>query len=117
MKILHVLRALEYEDFEEELVFGPLEDLVGQAPFQAPSVFSFFSPAYAPAGFPPGRVAPEFQLFSAPYAVGLANGLLSLLDYGVSRCAAGLGEVPDSRFASCEACGRMQGWKGCCGSR
>lgn len=55
-----------------------------QAPLRAPSVFNFFSPAYAPPGeiADLGLVAPEFQITTETYAVRTANKMMYLLFEG-----------------------------------
>jgi uncharacterized protein (DUF1800 family) len=51
------------------------DDYLGQSPLLAPSVFNFFSPAFARAGTiaQAGLVSPEFQITTETQAVGSAN--------------------------------------------
>jgi len=92
VKVMHFLRAMEYVDTNHDsTVLNKLDDLIGQEPFQSPSVFNFYQPDYQPPAFSGDIVAPEFQVFTAPWAVGLINGLFSMIDYGVSSCGKGLG--------------------------
>merc|ERR1719189_1407098 len=44
-----------------------------------------------PEAEPEDLVAPEFQIFTPPFALGLLNGLASLLSDGVSSCDDGFG--------------------------
>ena len=60
---------------------------------KSPSVFNFYQPEYQPAG-PVARanlVAPEAGLATAPYLIGFLNGMLSLIDNGLSSCLGGFG--------------------------
>jgi cullin-associated NEDD8-dissociated protein 1 len=92
IKIIHFLRAMEYVDSNHsEIVFDKLDDVIGEEPFQSPSVFNYYQPEYQPSSFSDGRVGPEFQIHTAPNAVGLINGLMSMIDHGVSAMDKGLG--------------------------
>jgi uncharacterized protein (DUF1800 family) len=46
---------------------------MGQTPLSAPTVFSFFSPAYVIPNFTPTTLAPEFQTLNASTALARAN--------------------------------------------
>ena len=94
--VVHLLRAMEFQS-NYEIVLGGLKDDIGQEPFNAPSVFNFYSPTYQPSGkvLDAGLYAPEAQLLSAPNIVGLFNGLHSLVDFGLTTCQAGWGGAPD----------------------
>lgn len=66
LKIVHLMRALEYEPSSRSpfLRLGKnLQDAIGQEAHKLPSVFSFFKPEYAPAGkiASAGLVSPEAQ--------------------------------------------------------
>jgi hypothetical protein len=63
-----------------------LGEKIGQFAFQAPSVFNFYLPEFAPAGAvqEAGLVAPEAQIATAPYLIGYLNGVTSLIDSGTS---------------------------------
>jgi len=93
-KIIHFLRAMDYEEGDQrEIVLKNLEDVIGQAPYESPTVFNFYYPDYQPARFHGALVAPEFQIFNAPLVVGFINGMMSLIDYGVSSCNQGFGQT------------------------
>mmetsp|Transcript_97170 Transcript_97170/g.208410 ORF Transcript_97170/g.208410 Transcript_97170/m.208410 type:complete len:589 (-) Transcript_97170:194-1960(-) len=74
-----------------EVILMNLEEVIGQAPYNSPSVFNFYTPDYQPPRFSGDLVAPEFQIFNAPLAVGMLNGMMSIIDYGVSSCDEGFG--------------------------
>jgi cullin-associated NEDD8-dissociated protein 1 len=83
---------MEYVDANHsEIALVGLEDAIGQEPYGSPSVFNFYQPEYQPSAFSGNAVAPEFQIFTAPWAVTLLNGLMSMIDHGVSACDEGLG--------------------------
>lgn len=75
----------------ESIVLENLDDVVGQEPYQSPTVFNYYRADYQPARFPMGSVAPEFQIFTAPMAAGFLNGMLSLIEHGLSHCDEGFG--------------------------
>jgi len=106
IKIIHFLRSLEFMDANHsELVLYNLEDVIGQEPYKSSSVFNFYQPDYQPSSFSGDVVAPEFQIFTAPFAVGLLNGLLSMIDYGgVSACNKGLGYSYDQSHLLASYC-------------
>jgi len=83
---------MEYVDANHsEIAMDKLEDAIGQEPYVSPSVFNYYQSDYQPSSFSGNVVAPEFQIFTAPMAVGLVNSLMSMIDYGVSACGKGLG--------------------------
>ncbi|MCQ4165982.1 DUF1800 domain-containing protein [Tahibacter harae] len=55
-----------------------------QSPLFSPSVFNFFSPAYAPGGAlaDAGKVAPEMQIITASFAISLANDVSNRVFWG-----------------------------------
>lgn len=120
LKLMHFMRAMEYKDKDDEMVvFKELQEVMGQFPFQSPTVFNFFQfdfelkePEPEPESESekkgnmgggcmmgmgtcekPRLVSPEFQIFTPPYFVGFLNGMTSLIKNGVSHnCdSAGLG--------------------------
>lgn len=84
---------MEYkEEKGREVVMRDLHEVIGQWPYWAPSVFSFYAADYQPQRFSGSLVAPEFQIFTPPNAVGLLNGLMSFIHHGeLSSCDAGFG--------------------------
>jgi uncharacterized protein (DUF1501 family) len=68
-----------------------MEELIGQAPFNSPTVFNFYRPDYQPPRFTTGLVAPEFQIYTPPFALGFLNGMKSLITGGLSNCEDGFG--------------------------
>ena len=79
---------------------------IGQMAFEAPSVFSFFRAEFAPSGMieDAGLVAPEAQLATTPFIIGLLNGLVSLINHGLSNCERGFGSWDGS---SCDSTADM----------
>lgn len=92
VKIMHLMRAMEYEDGQNpQVTLHPLHDVIGQFPFRSPSVFNFYLPSFEPARFPAGLVAPEFQILQPPLLVGAINGMLAIINNGLSACDGGFG--------------------------
>eukprot|EP00927_Polykrikos_kofoidii_P059399 TRINITY_DN54558_c0_g1_i1.p1 TRINITY_DN54558_c0_g1~~TRINITY_DN54558_c0_g1_i1.p1 ORF type:complete len:1948 (+),score=287.27 TRINITY_DN54558_c0_g1_i1:50-5845(+) len=92
IKLVHFMRSMEYEDSKgRSIVLDNVEDTLAQMPYYSPSVFNFYSVNYQPSSFPDGLVGPEFQIFTAPAAIGFLNGILSMIDNGLSHCEAGIG--------------------------
>ncbi|CAK0846847.1 unnamed protein product, partial [Prorocentrum cordatum] len=93
IKIMHFLRSMEYVDLRGRQIYTDyLDEIVGQWPFWSPSVFNYYSAEYAPAGLPDGLVAPEFEIFTPPFAIQWLNGMLSLVDSGsLDQCNEGFG--------------------------
>ena len=92
LKLLGVMRALEYVSRDErEVYFKSLHDRIGQQVFQSETVFNFYDDDFDSLGpmFAAGLVAPESQLLTAPQTVSWANGLLSLVKFGLSDCENG----------------------------
>ncbi|CAE6922516.1 unnamed protein product [Symbiodinium natans] len=93
LKLIHVLRALEYKDTDASMpVLKDLQDSIGQHPYKHPSVFSYYLPDHKPDSFPEGKVAPEFQIFTPPMIINFLNGISSLVDHGLGDCDRGFGE-------------------------
>jgi uncharacterized protein (DUF1800 family)/uncharacterized protein (DUF1501 family) len=101
LKIIHFLRAMEYEEQGlDHIVFNKLQDVIGQFPFQSPTVFNYFMPDFEPPRFSelppdpepepePEPVAPEFQIFTPPYFAGWLNGMAALIHDGISQSCSG----------------------------
>ncbi len=82
LRLTHLLRSFEAETSSNPPVFGryPIRntnDAFAQSPMQAPSVFNFFLPEYAPPGeiMDRGLVAPEFATTTEITTVDTANFL------------------------------------------
>merc|ERR1719498_370888 len=78
-----------------------MDHRIGQGPFLSPTVFNFYLPEYVPYG-PVGAnslVSPEAQLLNSPLIVGYLNGIMSLVDNGLTRCQNGFGE-PIMKYCS-----------------
>eukprot|EP01125_Pyxidicula_operculata_P014512 TRINITY_DN483_c0_g1_i1.p1 TRINITY_DN483_c0_g1~~TRINITY_DN483_c0_g1_i1.p1 ORF type:complete len:1976 (+),score=486.97 TRINITY_DN483_c0_g1_i1:20-5947(+) len=93
LKVLHVLRALNYQTRGAEIMLPDLSTKIGMEPFNSPSVFGFYLPENRPDG--PisnyGLVSPEAQLGVSPLMVGFMNGMVSLIDNGLTSCSNGFG--------------------------
>merc|ERR1712232_461826 len=82
--------GMEYADAKgREIVVRNLEAVLGQWPYHSPDVFNFYHVGHQPASYPTGIVAPEFQIFTPPFAAGFHNGMLSLIDGGLNHCNGG----------------------------
>lgn len=98
LRLAHFLRAMEYESTDgREIAVSQLDDLIGQWPHFAPSVFNFYSPFFRPSGFDAAGVdgalvGPEFQLNMPPNAINLLNGLMDAIEHGeLTHCGADFG--------------------------
>jgi len=115
LKLIHFMRAMEYTDSQAQaVVMSKLSEDIGQFPYEAPSVFNYFDadfmpprlmeePEPEPEAEPEPLAAPEFEIFTTPYAMNFLNGLSSLIEYGVSPCADGFG-VWDGRNGGQTGC-------------
>lgn len=70
-----------------------LQDKIGQEPHSSPNVFSFFQPEYAAPGHITvgGLSSPEGQVMSGPRIISFLNGVISLVDLGLTSCYSGFG--------------------------
>ena len=98
LKYVHILRAIEYEDKDGRLLpleYAEFKTAWDQIPYAMPSVFNFYQPSYQPPRFAKAHdfVAPEFQIFTTPNAVGFLNEMANMFKYGISGCSGGLGNV------------------------
>ena len=90
----HVLRALEFTSSDDrEIELLSMERDIGMEAHKSPSVFNFYQPDFSPSGAlaDAGLYAPEAGLATSPFLIGLLNGLVSLVDYGLSSCWDGFG--------------------------
>ena len=97
IKLMHALRSLEFQFRDgRELDLTLTEELIGQRPHAAPSVFNFYNFDFTPDGpiKQAGLVAPEGELFQGPFSLHLQNGLNSLVETGMSDCKGGLTAGP-----------------------
>jgi len=116
LKLIHFMRSMEYKDVnQEEVVLRQLQDVLGQFPFQSPTVFNFYladfnlpmpepepepnsttttMPGSMPEPEPEAEqlVGPEFQIFTPPHFIGFLNGMSTLIKSGISTgCDSGVG--------------------------
>jgi len=77
LRMVQFLRTYEARAASGEYRFDDVADVTGQGPLLSPSVFNFFSPAYAPAGeiADRGLVAPELEIVTGYHATTFANYL------------------------------------------
>eukprot|EP00937_MAST-01D_sp_MAST-1D-sp2_P000967 g967.t1 len=102
VKLMHLMRALEFEPRRGmDEVFLTL-DKIGQTPFRAPSVFGFFQPDFRPDGdtADAALVAPEGVMLGAPDLLAWLNGVHSLIRWGLTECDDGLTQL---KGQSCHA--------------
>lgn len=92
IRVTNLMRGLDYRQTNGE--FTSLHDMqgkIGMAPHDMPSVFSFFLPEYSPPALSSSSlVSPEALLL--PFSVGLMNGLISLIKFGLSPCYEGFSD-------------------------
>jgi len=81
-------------------------------PYRSPSVFNFYGSTYQPLGpiRSMGLSAPEGELGTGPFLLGLLNGLKSLAQFGLTQCWSGFGSGitlshPDGEQADCRTTG------------
>eukprot|EP01125_Pyxidicula_operculata_P014519 TRINITY_DN483_c0_g6_i1.p1 TRINITY_DN483_c0_g6~~TRINITY_DN483_c0_g6_i1.p1 ORF type:complete len:1985 (+),score=368.79 TRINITY_DN483_c0_g6_i1:207-6161(+) len=93
LKVIQVLRALEYQTRGSEVMLPELVSKIGMESFNSPTVFGFYLPENRPDGpiSDHGLVSPEAQLGVSPLMVGFMNGMVSLIDNGLTPCGNGFG--------------------------
>jgi len=95
LKLLSFMRSMDFKPSSRATAirFENIQAAIGQAPYVIPNVFSFFLPEYQAPGQiqRTGLKSPEAQVMNAPTIVGFLNGLLSMLDVGLSDCYSGFG--------------------------
>ena len=93
LKVTGFMRAMEFESTTPLVELDSMNTKIGQMAFEQNSVFSFFDPHYSPPGPTSSAMlsAPESQVMSAGRVIGLLNGLLSLIQYGLVKCGGGFG--------------------------
>lgn len=99
LKLIATLRALEWQPAHgQQLTLLNTEASIGMEAFNAPSVFGYYLPEYAsPGAVADARVkAPELQLGQTPFIIRYLNGMVSLIDSGLSSCNDGFGSRCDS---------------------
>jgi uncharacterized protein (DUF1800 family) len=105
LQVLSLMRTLGYRTSSgtpgaETSLFG-IHAKIGQEFARTPDVFGFYSPFFSPSRpmREMGLVAPEAQLLTTPWVLGLANGLTSLVEEGLSAQARGNFAVMSTRGA------------------
>lgn len=94
IKVMHLLRALEYQSRDSmEVILPDIDGKIGMEAYGQPTVFGFFLPENRPSGpiTEAGLVSPEAQLGTPPLIVGYMNGIVSLIDSGLTNCNLGFG--------------------------
>jgi hypothetical protein len=110
LNVVHLLRALEARPAAGEMLELTIGARLQQIPLAPPSVFSFFSPDFAPAGrtASAGLVLPAAHIHSSSALIAFANVVFELLHHlGVRRqaCAeADGGTALTSDFAVNSSC-------------
>lgn len=90
VKVMSLMRNLRYVQTTGSFVtLQGLQDIIGQESYEMPSIFSFFLSDYAPPGdiAMASLVSPESMLL--PSAIGLVNGMISMIKFGLSGCYGG----------------------------
>ena len=110
LKLIGLMRNLEFHQTIPEFPFPRfskvMQETIGQMVYNAPSIFSFFNPYFQPSDSritEAGLVAPEAEVLSDFNILGLMNGFLAMIKYGLDRCFGGFGETLDwAGGKSCE---------------
>ena len=88
IRLIHIARAFELTSNRTYgwFYFRDLHDTILQAPYESPSVFNYYRPDYAPNGIISdfSLNAPEFQIHNDVSALQLANGINTLIKYGIA---------------------------------
>ena len=96
IKLMAYLRAMKFKSRSavKELSLLDLSNTIGQMPHESPNVFSFFLPDYTPPGSikDASLVGPDIQVQTTPTLVGFVNGIISLVELGLTQCYGGFGE-------------------------
>ena len=97
VKIISFMRAMDFErrvEAGDEIRMDALQAKVGQEAHSSPGVFSFFLPEYAAPGHIKAAAlySPEAQLLSGPKIISLLNGIISLVDLGLTECFGGFAQ-------------------------
>ncbi len=95
LRLVALVRAFHGKSTDKDGMFSVsnLDELLGQEPGSAPSVFNFYLPDYAPPGpiADANMVGPEFQITTAVTAISLPNFLRDCVYHGaVGRWGAGI---------------------------
>jgi len=100
LKVLSVLQSMEYKPEnggETDVRFAKIDERIGQAPFNFPTIFSFYLADYIADVGPATQAqltSPEAKLASMPNHLGFLNGMFSLIKYGLSNCNDGFSSHP-----------------------
>lgn len=83
LRLTQLWRAYDARSANGEYRIGPVVYAFGEGPLQAPSVFNFFSPFYAPPGeiASAGLVAPEMQIATEYLNTFVTNVLFNVATY------------------------------------
>ena len=97
IKLIAFLRAMKLETRStvKQLSLPFYESsTISQKPHESPNVFSFFLPDYTPSGAikDASLVSPEAQVHTTPTLVSFLNGIISLVDLGLTKCYGGFGQ-------------------------
>ena len=114
LKLTGLMRNLEFQSTAKNpfIRFGKnLQNAIGEMVYQAPSVYSFFSPEFRPIGLEAksGIVSPEAQVLSDTNIHRMMNGLLSMIKYGLDSCYGGLGVPSITDYDDTECRWRVPG--------
>eukprot|EP00051_Salpingoeca_urceolata_P032686 m.16891 g.16891 ORF g.16891 m.16891 type:complete len:2374 (-) comp5352_c0_seq1:24-7145(-) len=113
LKVIAILRALEWNSsVTSEVMLTDLQDRLGMEPFNTPSVFGYYLPEYAATGAIQAAdlVSPELALVQSPLVMNYLNGMVSLVDKGLSSCDDGFGTLCETKNAAAGYEGALS-WK------
>lgn len=92
IKLTALMRNMQYLQTNGDATYlHNLQTRIRQESHEMPSVFSFFSPEYAPPGLlaDASLVSPEALV--VPNSLDLMDGMISLIKFGLSKCYDGFG--------------------------
>lgn len=97
IKLFSMMRGLRYTPRDGmDVDLQDLDDELGQMAHKSPTVFNFYQSDYQSPGVVAATrlVAPEAQIINTPTVISWLNGILSLVEYGLTDCDRGFGRRP-----------------------
>lgn len=97
LKLIHILRSLEVISKEGREIQLRNLHLLAQEPFNSPTVFNFYKSEFQPPGpiSQAGLVAPESEIYSLPRLLSYLNGMIGLVELGLTSCFTSFGLTQD----------------------
>ena len=91
LMVTSLLRSMDFVSNQRVIQMEYLQNKIGQMAHNFQSVFSFFLPEFKPYGLVGEAllVSPEATILDTPNIIGILNGAISLVKYGLSHLAGG----------------------------